>query len=80
MIRFAFSTSSRASLRFLALAILLGLAVTGCKHVHPYERTKLAHPTMAAGSLNGAGEEHMFVVHEGAAGGSGGAESGCGCN
>ncbi len=66
----------------VALAVSSALAVlsAGCSHVRPYERAKLAHPTMASGSLAGAGEQHMYGVHEGAVGGSDGAESGCGCN
>ena len=52
----------------------------GCTHVRPYERGKLAHPTMAPGSLAGAAESHMLAVHEGAVGGVEGAEGGCGCN
>lgn len=59
---------------------LLGLSSTACVHVKPYERGKLAHPTMAADGMAGPGEEHMYGVHEGAVGGSAGAESGCGCN
>lgn len=70
--------SSHIVIRFVLLA--LALPATACVHVKPYERAKLAHPTMAAGSMSGPGEEHMYGVHEGATGGSDGAESGCGCN
>ena len=55
-------------------------AATGCTPVAPYERAKLAHPTMAANDLAGPGEEHLRAVTEGAIGGSIGAGSGCGCN
>lgn len=55
-------------------------AATGCAHVAPYERAKIAHPTMTAGDLAGTGESHVRAVLEGAMGGSIGAESGCGCN
>lgn len=63
----------------VALLALLAL-VGGCRHVHAYERGVLAHP-----SMNTAGEappalEHVYSVQEGAMGGSGPAESGCGCN
>jgi len=59
----------------------LGLSfATGCASVAPYERAKLAHPTMAANDLAGPGEEHLRAVTEGAIGGSTGAGSGCGCN
>lgn len=66
----------------LALAIMaLGLVFgSGCSTVAPYERAKLAHPTMAANDLAGPGEEHLRAVTEGAIGGSTGAGSGCGCN
>jgi hypothetical protein len=50
-----------------------------CTHVAPYERGKLAHPTMTQG-VDSAAAEHVHAVHEGAAGGSAVAESGCGCN
>ena len=63
----------------LLLLTLLAFAVS-CVHVKPWERAKLAHPTMSAGSMSGPGEDHMYGVHEGAVGGSAGAESGCGCN
>ena len=55
-------------------------ATTGCATVAPYERAKLAHPTMAANDLAGPGEHHLRAVTEGAIGGSAGAGSGCGCN
>ena len=56
------------------------LQTVACVHVKPWERGKLAHPTMGAGSMAGPGEVHMYGVHEGAVGGADGAESGCGCN
>jgi hypothetical protein len=56
------------------------VALIGCRHVAPYERQKLAHPTMGTQSPAGVAEEHMYAVHEGAAGGGAAAESGCGCN
>jgi hypothetical protein len=59
---------------------LLAFASTGCSHVAPYERAKIAHPTMAANDLAGPGESHTRGVLEGATGGSVGAQSGCGCN
>ncbi|HVY47827.1 MAG TPA: DUF4266 domain-containing protein [Minicystis sp.] len=66
----------------LLLASLAALALlsVGCSHVAPYERAKIAHPTMAAGDLAGPGQAHVRSVLEGARGGSVGAESGCGCN
>ena len=64
----------------LAFAVVSLAAVSGCAHVAPYERAKIAHPTMTAGDIAGTGESHVRAVLEGAMGGSIGAESGCGCN
>src|SRR5580658_5000651 len=81
--------ASRAQLRATAMVVrILGslfvlsllVAQTACTHVAPYERAKIAHPTMTAGELAGAGESHVRAVLEGARGGTVGAESGCGCN
>jgi hypothetical protein len=55
-------------------------AATGCAEVKPYERAKLAHPTMTAGATATMGESHLRAISEGAVGGSGGTGSGCGCN
>ena len=63
----------------LVMAIAL-VAATGCSTVAPYERGKLAHPTMAARDMTGFGEAHLRAISEGATGGSGGTGSGCGCN
>jgi hypothetical protein len=52
----------------------------GCTHVAPYERGKLAGPTMTTSDLAGAGEEHVRYVQEGAVGGGTSAGGGCGCN
>ncbi len=66
----------------VALSVMvIGLcAATGCGTVQPYERGKLAHPTMSAGDMAGFGEAHLRAISEGAIGGSGGTGSGCGCN
>jgi hypothetical protein len=66
----------------VTLAVMLGalVAASGCGTVAPYERGKLAHPTMAASDLAGLGEGHLRAISEGATGGSGGTGSGCGCN
>jgi hypothetical protein len=61
------------------LILLVGLGLGGCTHVRPWERTKLAHPTMAE-DFGGVAEAHVRAVQEGAAGGGAGGESGCGCN
>lgn len=66
----------------LALVCLLFLApgLAACTFVKPYERSRLAHPSMASGRLSGPGEAHVHAVHEGATGGDIGAEASCGCN
>lgn len=61
------------------LVALVALA-SACTKVAPYERGKLAHPTMTTGDLVGAGEAHVRAVHEGATGGSFEVGGGCGCN
>ena len=63
----------------LAALALVAFTASACTHVRPWERGKLAHPTMTTMSP-GPAEEHVYAVHEGAVGGSGAAESGCGCN
>ena len=72
----------RLASRIIVLVVMaIGLsAATGCGTVAPYERGKLAHPTMAAADMTGFGESHLRAINEGAIGGSGGTGSGCGCN
>ena len=70
----------RPAHKHLVVMVLLAAAFSpGCVHVPPYQRTKLAHPTMKKG-LEGRAAEHAIAVQEGATGGSGLAGSGCGCN
>jgi Domain of unknown function (DUF4266) len=76
--RFRFSAESRIRLFLAGLVALAMLA--GCTHVAPYERARLADPNMTALDLDGPAAEHVYAVHEGAAGGGAVAESGCGCN
>ena len=67
----------------VALAALVAASLaasTGCGEVAPYDRAKLAHPTMVASDIVSFGESHVRAIHEGAAGGNGGTGSGCGCN
>jgi hypothetical protein len=68
-------------LRVVQAFVLLALAVTStaCTHVKPWERGRLAHPTMVQ-DTGGPAEDHMNAVQEGATGGATGAASGCGCN
>ncbi len=67
------------SIAFCAL-VAVSASLAACTHVRPWERGKLAHPTMVGPNLPGVAEEHVYSVQEGATGGSGSAESGCGCN
>jgi hypothetical protein len=69
---------SRWWLRIAALAVAANLVA--CAHVPPYARERLAHPTMQMDDMSTAAEAHVHAVHEGAAGGSVAASSGCGCN
>jgi hypothetical protein len=62
------------------LVVPIVLMLAACTHVAPYERGRLAHPTMAEGSLEGPAQAHVYAVQEGAEGGGSLAESGCGCN
>ena len=78
---------TKKSLRILTSCVITPFAMivalvatTGCSTVAPYERGKLAHPTMAASDMTGFGEAHLRAISEGATGGSGGTGSGCGCN
>ncbi len=73
----------RTNLSFFVLPLIAcaaAMASTGCSHVAPYERGKLAHPMMTAGDLEGPAAGHVLAVHEGATGGGSLSESGCGCN
>lgn len=62
-------------------AALVGLALlaSGCSHVHPWERSKLAHPSMTSDPVS-PGLDHVHAIQEGAVGGGSAATSGCGCN
>jgi hypothetical protein len=64
--------------RITLAALVLG--TVGCGHVKPYERGRLAHPTMLLGDMARAGTAHVYAIREGAVGGGSGAEGGCGCN
>jgi len=63
----------------LALLVLVP-SLAACTHVAPYERGKLANPTMSEAIGDGPAAEHVYAVHEGATGGGSVAASGCGCN
>ena len=67
----------------ILLAALAGLAVTsGCQHVKPWQRGRLADPIMRADRdpLGTGEDEHVFFSREAAAGGRGVGGGGCGCN
>jgi hypothetical protein len=59
---------------------LLALCAAGCTHVAPYQRERLAHPSMTTADLAHPSEEHVRAVQEGAIGGGTSAGGGCGCN
>ena len=63
-----------------AILVVALMMLGGCTRVLPYERGTLARPTMTPGAMTGVGEEHVFEVHEGAAGGGTAGGGGCGCN
>jgi hypothetical protein len=62
------------------VAGLLMLGAQGCVHVAPYERERLAHPSMTTADLARSSEEHVRAVQEGAIGGGSSVGGGCGCN
>lgn len=65
------------------VAIALGAgAFAGCSHVKPWEREHMARieKQLEQTEPNRQYEEHMWSVREAAAGGSGRAGGGCGCN
>jgi hypothetical protein len=68
--------------RVRGIVVTAALASTwGCVHVAPYERGKLAHPTMSAEDpFTTALAGHVQEVSEGATGGLSGGGGGCGCN
>jgi hypothetical protein len=59
--------------------VAAALALSACTHVAPYDRARLAYPSMTDG-YESAMAAHARAVHEGATGGGSVAESGCGCN
>ncbi|MBK7586390.1 MAG: DUF4266 domain-containing protein [Myxococcales bacterium] len=63
----------------LAMTLTLAAASAGCADVAPWQRAKLAHPSMTD-TRESPGRAHMTAVQEGAIGGTVGAASGCGCN
>jgi Domain of unknown function (DUF4266) len=74
--------SSPRNLRvLLALIAACGaLGAGGCARLRPWERGRLAHPTMLLTDQARPGEAHVYAIQEGAIGGASAAEGGCGCN
>jgi hypothetical protein len=62
------------------LSLVLLLPLMACARVAPYERGRLAHPTMTPSDIASPSEAHVRQVQEGATGGGASAGAGCGCN
>jgi hypothetical protein len=73
------ASRSFSFIALVGLVSVLGSLSVGCTHVAPYDRARLAHPTMTGGTT-GMAAGHVHAVHEGAVGGGSVAEGGCGCN
>ena len=71
--------SRRARTVVFAAGLLLAV-LAGCARIPPYQRGRLAHPTMLLNDSAGPGEAHVYAIQEGATGGASSAEGGCGCN
>jgi hypothetical protein len=63
---------------WLVLALTSNLAA--CADVAPYQRGRLAHPTMTPNDGSSIGRAHVQSVQEGASGGGNQVSGGCGCN
>ena len=64
----------------LCLAAALALATGACAGIAPYERERLAHPTMDPNDDASVSRARVQAVHEGAVGGAITVTSGCGCD
>lgn len=69
-----------STLSKLVAFVIVGLSLSACTKVAPYERGMLAHPTMTPEEISIGLDSHVRAVSEGAAGGLGGGGGGCGCN
>ena len=74
-----FTSSRLGAVVVVALAVAT-VAISGCVRLAPYQRGRLAHPTMLLGDLSTPGEAHVYAIQEGAVGGGSAVEGGCGCN
>lgn len=72
---------SKAGL-FALISLLVPLVTGGCAAVQPWERGRLAQPSMALDEdpLLTSISEHIYSSKEAASGGTGTAGGGCGCN
>lgn len=61
------------------MALALGGTI-GCARLQPYQRGRLAHPTMLLTDNMSPGAAHVYAIQEGAVGGASATEGGCGCN
>jgi hypothetical protein len=66
--------------RMSLLLVVVAASGIGCAGVAPYDRGRLAHPSMSTSDLAGPSEAHVRAVQEGAMGGGFEAGGGCGCN
>jgi hypothetical protein len=74
-------SSRRVAVSALAFALVVcAFCGLGCARLKPYQRGRLAHPTMLLGETAGPGEAHVYAIQEGAVGGGSAVEGGCGCN
>lgn len=62
------------------VCLIAALWLGGCANVAPWQRTRLAHPTMNESDGASASRQHLHEVREGAQGGDGSVSMGCGCN
>jgi len=66
----------------VCLLVLIGMALTACASVQPWERDVLARPEMSldANPLDAAIDDHIYFSKEASSGGRGFGGGGCGCN
>ena len=68
--------------RYLFLAALLALVITGCAKVEPWEKENLGKSIMSfdPDPLEAKSKQHIYFSKEGSTGGYGLEGGGCGCN
>ncbi|EDY85086.1 hypothetical protein VDG1235_4720 [Verrucomicrobiia bacterium DG1235] len=72
----------KAKRLFVCVVAGLGLLLSGCETVQPWEKGNLADYTMKADrdSLEGVMTAHVYFSREASTGGEGVGGGGCGCN